>query len=83
MNISELVSRIKPGRQVQGAAAALLPFEGDGRIAVDAFQSHVAATHRAGLTNAVNMDTGYTNYLNAAEKGDVLRWTSPFSAALR
>ena len=75
MNISELVTRIKPGRQVHGAAAALLPFQDDGRIAVEAFQSHVAATHRAGLTNAVNMDTGYANYLNAAEKGDVLRWT--------
>jgi len=25
--------------------------------------------------NAVNMDTGYVNYLNDSEKGDVLRWT--------
>jgi 4-hydroxy-tetrahydrodipicolinate synthase len=75
MNIQELVTRIKPGRQVYGAAAALLPFEDNGRIAVEAFQSHVAATQRAGLMNAVNMDTGYTNYLNAGEKGDVLRWT--------
>jgi 4-hydroxy-tetrahydrodipicolinate synthase len=25
--------------------------------------------------NAVNMDTGYVNYLNEAEKRDVLRWT--------
>jgi 4-hydroxy-tetrahydrodipicolinate synthase len=75
MNISELVMRIKPGRQVHGAAAALLPFEDNGRIAVEAFQAHVAATHRAGLMNAVNMDTGYANYLNTDEKADVLRWT--------
>jgi 4-hydroxy-tetrahydrodipicolinate synthase len=75
MNISELVTRIKPGRVVHGAAAALLPFEDNGRIAVEAFQTHVAATHRAGLMNAVNMDTGYANYLSTDEKGDVLRWT--------
>src|SRR5262249_11450651 len=29
---------------------------------------------RAGLTNAVNMDTGYINYLSDAEKNSVLRW---------
>src|SRR5262249_44400391 len=28
-----------------------------------------------GLTNAVNMDTGYVNYLSDAEKQEVLRWT--------
>src|SRR4030095_3120887 len=75
MTIDELNARIKPRRKVHGAAATLLPFEDDGRIAVDAFQSHIAATHRAGLTNAVNMDTGYANYLSNSEKGDVLRWT--------
>src|SRR5437867_2923801 len=75
MTIDDLITRIKPGRKILGAAAALLPFEDDGRIAVEAFQSHLAATHRAGLTNAVNMDTGYANYLSNSEKGDVLRWT--------
>jgi dihydrodipicolinate synthase/N-acetylneuraminate lyase len=71
----DLVTRIKPGRHVHGAAAALLPFEDDGRIAVEAFQAHIAATHRVGLTNAVNMDTGYVNYLSTSERSDVLRWT--------
>jgi len=33
------------------------------------------ATQRAGLMNAVDMDTGYVNYLTDAEKRDVLRWT--------
>ena len=75
MTIDELITRIKPRRQVHGSAAALLPFEDDGRIAVESFQAHLAATHRAGLTNAVNMDTGYANYLSATEKSDVLRWT--------
>lgn len=62
-------------RKVHGIAAALLPFELDGKIAVHAFQQHLMATHRAGLMNAVNMDTGYVNYLSDAQKRDVLRWT--------
>jgi len=45
-----------------------------GRIAVESFQNHLRATHHAGLMNAVNMDTGYVNYLSEAEKLDVLRW---------
>jgi len=75
MNIGSIVQRQQPGRKVQGIAAALLPFEADGRIAVQAFQNHLRATHSAGLMNAVNMDTGYVNYLNETEKVDVLRWT--------
>jgi 4-hydroxy-tetrahydrodipicolinate synthase len=75
MTISELIERKKPRRKVQGIAAALLPYEPDGRIAVDAFAKQVTSTHRAGLTNAVNMDTGYVNYLSDSEKEDVLDWT--------
>ena len=52
-----------------------MPLDADGRIAVEAFQQHLIATYRAGLTNAVNMDTGYINYLSETEKKDVLRWT--------
>ena len=75
MTIESLLSRQRPRRKVQGIAAALLPFEADGKIAVESFQNHLRATHRAGLMNAVNMDTGYVNYLSDAEKLDVLRWT--------
>ena len=75
MKIGSIVQRQQPGRKVQGIAAALLPYEADGRIAVEAFQNHLRATRRAGLMNAVNMDTGYVNYLSEAEKLDVLRWT--------
>jgi 4-hydroxy-tetrahydrodipicolinate synthase len=53
----------------------LLPFDTDGRIAVEAFQEHLQATHRAGMMNAVNMDTGYVNYLGDEEKRNVLKWT--------
>jgi dihydrodipicolinate synthase/N-acetylneuraminate lyase len=75
MTIETLVARQKPRRKVQGIAAALLPFESDGRVAVESFQNHLRLTHGVGLMNAVNMDTGYVNYLNEEEKLDVLRWT--------
>ncbi len=75
MKIESLIKRQILRRKVYGIAAALLPFESDGRVAVEAFQRHLVDTHRAGLMNAVNMDTGYVNYLSGAEKQDVLRWT--------
>jgi len=75
MRTEEIVRRKKPGRKVEGIAAALLPFEADGRVAVEAFQNHLRATQRAGLMNAVNMDTGYVNFLSEAEKLEVLGWT--------
>jgi len=75
MNIASILQKKKPRRKVQGIAAALLPFAEDGRVAVEAFQRHLQATQLAGLTNAVNMDTGYVNYLSESEKKDVLRWT--------
>src|SRR5438045_9704698 len=74
MKIGSIVQRQQLGHKAQGIAAALLPFEADGRIAVEAFQKHLQATQRAGLMNAVNMDTGYVNYLGEAEKMEVMRW---------
>jgi dihydrodipicolinate synthase/N-acetylneuraminate lyase len=73
--IKQLMAYKRPCRKVQGIAATLLPYEPSGKIAVEAFQQHVIATHRSGLMNAVNMDTGYVNLLSDAERFDVLRWT--------
>jgi dihydrodipicolinate synthase/N-acetylneuraminate lyase len=75
MKIESMVEHRQLRRKVKGIAAALLPFEAHGRIAAEAFQKHLQATHRTGLMNAVNMDTGYVNYLSETEKLDVLRWT--------
>src|SRR5678815_3604549 len=75
MTIDDTIARLRPRRQVQGIAAALLPFEPDGRIAVEAFQKHLLATGDAGLRNAVNMDTGYVNYLTPEERLSVLDWS--------
>jgi dihydrodipicolinate synthase/N-acetylneuraminate lyase len=75
LTIDNLAARKKFRRKVHGIAAALLPYEAESKIAVEAFQEHLVATHRAGLMNAVNMDTGYVNLLTGAEKTSVLRWT--------
>jgi len=37
-------------------------------VAVEAFSGIWVATRLAGLMNAVNMDTGYVNYLSDAEE---------------
>src|ERR1035437_2523598 len=57
MRIKEFDQRRQTRRKVHGIAAALLPYERAGRIAVEAFQRHLVAAHHAGLMNAVNMDT--------------------------
>src|SRR5262252_5878598 len=87
MTIETIRDRQKLRRKVQGIAAALMPYSADGEIAVEAFQQHLVFTQHAGLMNAVNMDTGYVNYLTVAEKQRVLQWTrealgnnTPFSA---
>jgi len=75
VNIEKVLGRIRPRRKVTGIAAALLPFENDGTVAVEAFQNHLLRTHSAGLINAVNMDTGYVNYLSGDEQQQILKWT--------
>ena len=60
---------------MKGIAAALLPFDDRGAVAVEAFQDHLLHTHSTGLTNAVNMDTGYVNYLSEDAQQLVLKWT--------
>jgi dihydrodipicolinate synthase/N-acetylneuraminate lyase len=75
MKIKSLIDRQIPFRKVQGIAAALLPYAPDGRVSVEAFQRQLADTQRVGLMNAVNMDTGYVNYLDDAERQEVLGWT--------
>lgn len=73
VTVDSLISRIKPHRPIHGIAAALLPFESPGVIAEEAFVAHLRATHACGLTNAVNMDTGYVNLISDIEKRTVLR----------
>jgi dihydrodipicolinate synthase/N-acetylneuraminate lyase len=66
------IGMLRPRRKITGISAVLLPFEANGEIAWPAFRAHVARTADAGLTPAVNMDTGYVNLLDAAVRTRVL-----------
>jgi dihydrodipicolinate synthase/N-acetylneuraminate lyase len=63
---------VRPNRTIRGMSAVLLPCGDDGSIDWPAFEAHVARTAAAGLTPAVNMDTGYVQLLSAAERERVL-----------
>ncbi len=54
-------------------SAILVPYGDDGRIDWSAFEAHVARTAAAGLTPAVNMDTGYVQLLAREDKDAALR----------
>jgi dihydrodipicolinate synthase/N-acetylneuraminate lyase len=56
-------------------SAILLPFEESGGVDWPGFRAHVARTAAAGLTPAVNMDTGYGNLLDDATRRRVLAET--------
>ncbi len=51
-------------RKPVGMSAILLPFTTGGGVDWPGFRAHVARTAAAGLTPAVNMDTGYGNLLD-------------------
>ncbi len=58
------VRLLHPRRKIDGISAILLPFAPDGSTDWAAFRAHVERTARAGLTPAVNMDTGYVNLID-------------------
>lgn len=67
---------IRPRRAITGMSAILLPFLADGGVDWSAFEAHVVRTSRAGLTPAVNMDTGYVQLLDSATVTQVLDRTA-------
>ncbi|MCG8450364.1 MAG: dihydrodipicolinate synthase family protein [Pirellulales bacterium] len=66
---------ITPKRAVRGISAVLLPFDDSGDVDWDGFRGLLEKTVTAGLTPAVNMDTGYVNLLDEATRQQVLRTT--------
>jgi dihydrodipicolinate synthase/N-acetylneuraminate lyase len=70
--IPALLARIRPHRHVTGMSAVLLPFASSGEIDWPGFETHVARTVSAGLTPAVNMDTGYVQLLDDAARLRIL-----------
>ncbi|NDC52920.1 MAG: dihydrodipicolinate synthase family protein [Planctomycetia bacterium] len=63
---------VRPRRSIRGMSAILLPFTRDRRIDWDAFAAHVARTAAAGITPAVNMDTGYVQLIDDATRRQAL-----------
>lgn len=66
------VAMLRPRRKITGISAILLPFTADGDIDWPAFAAHCVRTAEAGLTPAVNMDTGFGNLLSAGQRVAVL-----------
>jgi dihydrodipicolinate synthase/N-acetylneuraminate lyase len=77
---------LRPRRKPVGMSAVLLPFDAAGGVDWPGFRAHLARTAAAGLTPAVNMDTGYVNLLDEATRRRVLAETratlggGPFAA---
>ena len=66
------LSLLKPRRKPEGISAILLPFAESGEVDWAAFAAHVARTADAGLMPAVNMDTGYVNFIDERTRLEVL-----------
>ncbi|MCY4060766.1 MAG: dihydrodipicolinate synthase family protein [Chloroflexi bacterium] len=66
---------IRPRRKITGISAILLPFRENGDIDWPGLANHVRRTADAGLTPAVNMDTGFANLISEEERQMVLRAT--------
>lgn len=66
---------IRPRRAIRGLSAILLPFQANGDIDWVGFESHVNRTAAAGLVPAVNLDTGFGNFLDVSQKQEVLSRT--------
>ena len=64
--------QIVPGRAITGMSAILLPHLDSATVDWPSLDAHIARTHEAGLTPAVNMDTGYVQLLDADTRGQVL-----------
>ena len=66
---------IRPRRKISGISATLLPFTESGGVDWHGLAAHIRRTAEAGLTPAVNMDTGYVNLLSEAQRMQVLETT--------
>jgi dihydrodipicolinate synthase/N-acetylneuraminate lyase len=72
MPFPDPLAMIRPRRKIAGISAILLPFLEDDSIDWRSFETHVLRTADAGLTPAVNMDTGYVNLLTSEQRETVL-----------
>ena len=61
-------------------SAVLVPYTADGAIDWPALEAHVVRTVDAGLTPAVNMDTGYVQLLPPADRARILALASQLTS---
>ena len=73
---------LRPGRKPWGCAAVLLPHLPDGAVDWPSFHVLLERTVEAGLTPAVNMDTGFVQILSPETRAAVLTIASEVTAAL-
>src|SRR5436309_13142475 len=66
---------LRPRRKPVGMSAILLPFTPSGEVDWPGFRAHAQRTAAAGLTPAVNMDTGYANLIDDDTRRRVLAET--------
>lgn len=69
------IEMLKPCRKITGISAILLPFTENQEVDWDGFSAHVARTAEAGITPAINMDTGYANLIDEATRREALAQT--------
>jgi dihydrodipicolinate synthase/N-acetylneuraminate lyase len=72
---ASMLPAIVPQRKIFGISAILLPFAKDHSVDWVGFSAHIERTIEAGLTPAVNMDTGYANLIDASTRKEVLART--------
>jgi dihydrodipicolinate synthase/N-acetylneuraminate lyase len=71
-SLGDLLARVRPGREIEGISAVLLPFDGAGRPDFAGLAAQIERVAAAGLTPAVNMDTGYVHVLDAGQRLEAL-----------
>lgn len=72
LSLRGIIRRLVPGRATDGIAAVLLPFRPNGQPDLDTFARLVERTYDAGVTPAVNVETGAVELLSADLRHDVL-----------
>ena len=73
--------RLRPGRRITGCAAVLLPHTAAGEVDWPGFEAVIARTVAAGLTPAMNMDTGYVQLVDAPTRARVLATAAELAGA--
>lgn len=76
----DITSRIRPRRPITAMSAVLVPFTADGAIDWPAVEAHLVRTAEAGLTPAMNMDTGYVQLLDPADRARALGLAADLTA---